>query len=338
MTEPLLEVKDLQINFKMRNGTLKIINQLDIAFEAGSFLGLVGESGSGKSVFANSLLGYVKPPGVIESGSIVYADRDILKMSEEELIDDLRGKEIGLIAANARAHLNPMLTVGQQLSNAYAAQHRANAKTCKEKAIEMLKQVRMNDPEQRYKAYPHELSGGMAQRVMIAMTLINSPNLMIADDCTNGLDVTVAAQIMDLFLHIMETNRSSGILITHDLGVVAQCCTHVAIMYGGQIIEKAPVSEFFTHYAHPYSEILMKSLPGRTKQDPAAPTRTAKPDPLHLPEGCLFYQRCRYRTEECRLRRPPTIEIKEGHQVKCFYPLKGGPNPIEASAESKGSV
>lgn len=322
MAENLLDVKELQINFYVKEGISKIINGLDLSFTEGSFLGLVGESGSGKSVFANSLLGYVKTPGKIEGGSIKYKGTDILSISEDTLISDYRGKEIGLIASNARAHLNPLLTVGKQLSNVYSVHTKASKKESKERAIEILNMVKINDPVRRYNAYPHELSGGMAQRIMIAMTLINTPNLIIADDCTNGLDVTVAAQVMDLFLDIIDKNNATSIMITHDLGIVAQCCTDIAIMYAGQIVEKAPVSTFFTSFAHPYSEVIFNSLPQNASN--AIKKSNDRIDSFHLPKGCLFYNRCNYCTEECLAERPAMLKISDNHYAKCIHPLCGG--------------
>lgn len=323
MGNKLLEVSGLQVNFYVKNGISKVVNNLDLTFEQNTFLGLVGESGSGKTVFANALLGHVKAPGKIEEGSILYKGQDLLKLDEDELISNYRGKEIGLIASNARAHLNPLLKVGKQLSNVYAAHTRAGKKESKERAMDILNVVKINDAKRRYHAYPHELSGGMAQRVMIAMTLINTPNLIIADDSTNGLDVTVASQIMDLFLDIIEKNNASSIMITHDLGIVAQCCTDVAIMYAGQIIEKASVTRYFSNFAHPYSEMLLNSLPEISSKKIII-NNNSKLDNINLPEGCLFCHKCQYRTKRCELENPDMRMISENHFVKCHYPVEGG--------------
>lgn len=324
MDETLLKVDNLQIEFAMVNGASHIINNLNLTFKKNSFLGLVGESGAGKSVFANSLLGYVKEPGRITGGTILYKGKNILEMGEEELISQYRAKQAGVIASNARAHLNPLLTVGKQLSTVYSIHTGSDKKTSKECALEILNLVKINDPKRRYNSYPHELSGGMAQRIMIAMTLINTPNLIIADDCTNGLDVTVAAQILDLFLDVINTQNASSIIITHDLGIVAQCCTHIAIMFCGQIIETGPVSDFFSNYQHPYSERLLSSLPENIGKKILERTVNTKIDTFNLSPGCLYYHRCSYRTDECKECDPPSVEISKDHYVKCFHPVGGG--------------
>lgn len=190
-----------------------------------------------------------------------------------------------------------------------------------ERALELLKLVKINDPERRLKAYPHELSGGMAQRIMIAMALINNPRVIIADDCTNGLDVTVAAQIMDLFQGLMETQHSSGIMITHDLGIVAQCCTHIAIIYSGQIIETAKVTDFFAGCRHPYSQMLLDSLPENIQKTKQPRISGIQNDPYSLPDGCLFYARCPYRQQRCGEVEPQERLVGSNHIVKCHYPL-----------------
>lgn len=319
MSENLLEVNDLRVEFVMPAGVSRIINGLSLSFRKNAFLGLVGESGSGKTVFAYSLLGFVKPPGRIAGGEVFYNGADILKLPEDVLASQYRGKEMGLIASNARAHLNPLLTVGKQLSIAFAVHTGANKKRCRERTLEMLELVKINDPKRRFDSYPHELSGGMAQRIMIAMALINNPRLIIADDCTSGLDVTVAAQIMDLFLGIIGDQHASSILITHDLGIVAQCCTDIAIMYCGQIIETAPVPEFFRGCRHPYSLILLDSLPENAKKSGLVRLSGAKDDTYGQLDGCLYYHRCPIRQEVCRTQSPPMLHIGGGHCVKCHF-------------------
>jgi len=320
MAENLLEVNELRVEFVMPQGIAHIINRFSLSFEKNSFLGLVGESGSGKTVFAYALLGFAKQPGRIAGGQILYKGKDILQLPEDELISTYRSKEVGLIASNARAHLNPLLTVGKQLSTVYSVHTGADKKKSTQRALEMLEIVKINDPKRRFNAYPHELSGGMAQRIMIAMALINNPNIIIADDCTNGLDVTVAAQIMDLFLNVIEEQEASSIFITHDLGIVAQCCTHVAIMYCGQIIETAVTTDFFKNCQHPYSRILLDSLPNQVKKSGLRKTLNEKIDYYHLPQGCLYFDRCPVRRPECALKEPSLKKINENHYVKCNYP------------------
>jgi oligopeptide/dipeptide ABC transporter ATP-binding protein len=323
MGEKLLEMKNIRIDFKMLKGVSHIINNLSLSIDKNSFLGLVGESGSGKSVLANSMLGYVKEPGIISAGEILYEGNNILKMPEEELIAKYRAKQVGLIASNARAHLNPLLTVGKQLSIVYSVHSGKTMMESKERALAMLNLVKINDPNRRFNSYPHELSGGMAQRIMIAMTLINNPHLIIADDCTNGLDVTVAAQILDLFLEVIETQKATSVIITHDLGIVAQCCTHVAIMYSGQIIETAPVAEFFSNCMHPYSRRLLNSLPENMGKEIEKNTVYSKINTYDLPSGCMYYDRCSNKTDKCKLADPEFTVAGNNHFVKCIHPQGG---------------
>lgn len=315
----LLKVDGLRVEFAMPAGVSKIINNLSLSFRKNAFLGLVGESGSGKTVFAYSLLGFVKPPGRIAGGEILYDGVDILTLPESELMKKYRGKEMGLIASNARAHLNPLLTVGRQLSIAFMVHTGADKRRARERALEMLKLVKINDPLRRFDSYPHELSGGMAQRIMIAMALINDPKLIIADDCTSGLDVTVAAQVMDLFQNVIEVQHASSILITHDLGVVAQYCSDVAIMYCGQIIETAPVATFFRECRHPYSRILLDSLPENTGKSGLKRVSGAATNTYELPKGCLYQSRCPVCQDICRSLEPPMNAVGEDHRVKCHF-------------------
>jgi len=322
LAENLLEVKDLRVEFALQDGVTHILNDLSLSFKDNSFLGLVGESGSGKTVLAYALLGYAKIPGRIAGGQVIYNGQDILKLSEDDLIANYRGKEVGLIASNARAHLNPLTTIGNQLSTIYSAHSGANKAIGKQKALEMLELVKINDPKRRLNQYPHEFSGGMAQRIMIAMALINNPKIIIADDCTNGLDVTVASQIMDLFLNIIEEQNASSIFITHDLGIVAQCCTDVAIIYGGQIIETTDTLTFFNSCRHPYSQTLLDSLPDQAKKSDLRKMPYQRLNYYQLPKGCLFYDRCPIRKNDCAENEPCLSKIGDNHYVKCHYPLE----------------
>jgi len=310
----LLRVEDLRIAFDLVKGTANVVNGLTLGLEERHMIGLVGESGAGKSLFASAALGHVKKPGYLKSGKVIVDGKDMFKMDPATL-RQYRGSEIALIAANARSHLNPLLRVGDQIANAYMAHNPCPKKEARARAVEMLKAVGLTDPEQRAKAYPHELSGGMAQRCMIAMALINSPRILIADDATNGLDVTVQAQIMDLILELMKVRGMSGIFITHDLGVVAQCCNEIAIMYCGQIVEFAPVDLFFCRPMHPYSRYLVNSLPEYRKESKRTSTKAA--DPTNLPAGCLFQPRCDAACADCGQADPPMIEVEAGHFVKC---------------------
>ncbi len=317
----ILSIEDLVVQFYVRRGVSRVLNGFHLALEEGELLGLVGESGSGKTVLANALLGHVVQPGKIIRGRIVYRGTDLRTLDEKELTRRYRGKEIGLIAANARSHLNPLMRVGDLIADVVLAHQGGTRKEAYRKAVEVLRAVGINDPENRLRSYPHELSGGMAQRVMIALSLINSPQLLIADDCTNGLDVTVAAQVMDLFVEMFSRRGSSGILITHDLGLVAQYCGSIAIMYCGQIIERAPVNRFFESPVHPYSVRLLEALPERRKDRMDAAGLGKLPSPLELPEGCLYHPRCAHAQERCRQEEPPLAFLGNGHHLKCFNPV-----------------
>lgn len=313
----ILKVENLRVGFELTMGRSYIVNGLDLTLQEGHLIGLVGESGSGKSVAASAILGYVRKPGTIESGKVTFDEKvELQKLSEEELVR-YRGKEIGLIAANARNHLNPLMTVGEQIANVYMAHNPCKKKEAMGKAIEMLRAVGLTDPEQRARAYPHELSGGMAQRCMIAMALINMPRVLIADDATNGLDVTVQAQIMDLILELLRERNMSGIFITHDLGVVAQCCTEVAIMYCGQIVEFAAVKQLFKNPVHPYTKHLLNALPEYRDASVQTASGDALIDTMHLPEGCLYHPRCPWACGQCRSGDPRAVQVQPGHLVKC---------------------
>ncbi len=313
----ILKVEDLRVGFNLLKGRSHIVNGLNLTLQEGHLIGLVGESGSGKSVAASAILGHVRKPGTIESGKITFDEKvELGNLSEEELTA-YRGKQIGLIAANARNHLNPLMTVGEQIANVYMAHNSCRKKEAMAKAVDMLRAVGLTDPEQRAKAYPHELSGGMAQRCMIAMALINMPRVLIADDATNGLDVTVQAQIMDLILQLLRERNMSGIFITHDLGVVAQCCTEVAIMYCGQIVEFATVEQLFANPVHPYTKHLLNSLPEYRDANVKHSAGDSLIDTMHLPEGCLYHPRCPWMCDRCKQADPAAVEVEAGHLVKC---------------------
>ncbi|WP_066458918.1 ABC transporter ATP-binding protein [Anaerotruncus rubiinfantis] len=313
----ILEIEDLRVGFHLTHGTSHIVNGLNISLEEGHLIGLVGESGSGKSVSASAALGFVRKPGFIESGRVIFDEKvDLLALSEQEL-QQYRGSAVGLIAANARGHLNPLMTVGEQISNVYRAHNKCTKKEAWDATLKMLEAVGLTDIGQRAKSYPHELSGGMAQRCMIAMALINSPRVLIADDATNGLDVTVQAQIMDLIITMLRERDMSGIFITHDLGVVAQCCNEIAIMYCGQIVEFAPVEQFYKNPVHPYSRHLLYSLPEYRNAAHKEKMWENNMDPMNLPDGCLFHPRCKFACEGCRVGDIGMVEVEPGHFVKC---------------------
>lgn len=315
----ILRVEDLRTVFHLKAGQSRIVNGFTLNVQEGGLLGLVGESGSGKTVTAMSIMGKVKKPGEIVGGRVYYRDVDLRNLSEEQM-HKYRGREMAIVAANARGHLNPLLKAGQQIANVYRAHNPGvKRKDAWEKAVHMLKAVGINDAKLRAGAYPHELSGGMAQRVMIAMALVNSPQLLIADDATNGLDVTVQAQIMELIAGMIRREGMSGIFITHDLGVVAQCCNEIAIIYCGQIIEQSAVRDFFAGPKHPYSIKLLNSIPERHQAGAAKGESTDNmPSPLNLPSGCLYHPRCPNAMPECSRREPDDYVLGTRSKVKCF--------------------
>ena len=313
----ILKIENLRVSFELTNGTSHIVNGLNLSVQKGHLVGLVGESGAGKSVAASAILGFVRKPGVIESGNIIYDEKVSLQNLSASELANYRGQKIGLIAANARNHLNPLETVGVQIANVYMAHNSCTKKEAMNKAVEMLKAVGMTDPEQRAKSYPHELSGGMAQRCMIAIALINTPEVLIADDATNGLDVTVQAQIMDLILELLNKHNMSGIFITHDLGVVAQCCDEVAIMYCGQIVEFTTIQKLFKSPQHPYTRHLLNSLPEYRSSNSSFRASEVPVDTMNLPKGCLFHPRCPLASGKCECNEPEMLEVETGHFVKC---------------------
>jgi ABC-type dipeptide/oligopeptide/nickel transport system ATPase component len=258
MTEPALAIHDVVVDFHTRRGVVRAIDGVSLALLPGETVGLLGETGSGKSVIAWSALGLVPPPGRIERGEVYINGANILAMPEEES-RRLRGKDVALIVQNARAHLNPLQTIGAQIANVYTSHTDATKSEAWSVAVDVLKRVAIPDPEQRAKAYPHELSGGMAQRAMIAMATVNSPQILIADEPTMGLDVTIQAQVLDLLADHVRTLRASTLLITRDLGIVAKYCQRVAVLRAGQLVEMAAVSDFFEAPQHAYSIALLSA-------------------------------------------------------------------------------
>jgi peptide/nickel transport system ATP-binding protein len=293
--------------------------------EAGRTLGVVGESGSGKSVAAMSILQLLDGNGYIESGSIEFDGRELTKLSRTEMYK-IRGNDISVIFQEPMTSLNPVFTVEKQVSEPFMVHQGMDKKQASEKVIEMLKDVKIPNPETVAKQYPHQLSGGMRQRVMIAMALACQPKLLIADEPTTALDVTIQAQILKLMNELKKEHGTSILFITHDLGVIAQMADDVAVMYCGQVVEMAPARTIFTksEYSHPYTEGLMISIP---RLDTPANERLdaipgAVPHPLDLPKGCKFAPRCKYCTERCKMEEPELTEVVPGQQVRCFYARK----------------
>lgn len=321
----LLELNDLHTFFTTKRGIVKAVNGVSYKVEAGKTLGVVGESGSGKSVSAMSILRLLDGNGYVDSGSIMFDGRDIKDCTINDMYK-IRGNEISVIFQEPMTSLNPVFTIERQLSEVFIVHQNLDKKHAKEKSIEMLTAVKIPNPEQVVKQYPHQLSGGMRQRVMIAMALACKPKLLIADEPTTALDVTIQAQILMLMNDLKKTQGTSILFITHDLGVINQMADDVAVMYCGQVVEMASVDTIFacgTH-SHPYTEGLMTSIP---RLDTPIGVRLeaipgAVPHPLDLPKGCKFEPRCKYATDQCREQEPELVEISENHQVRCFYPSK----------------
>ena len=320
MAQPLLSVRNLVTRFRTGRGTVTAVNNVSFDVAAGETLAIVGESGSGKSVTALSILRLIPdPPGHIESGEILFDGQDLLKMSDAE-IRAVRGDRIAMIFQEPMSSLNPSLTVGMQVAEPINLHRKLPWRQALEKARELLGMVRMSDTASRVTAYPHQFSGGMRQRAMIAMALACEPQLIIADEPTTALDVTVQAQILDLLKDLADRTGSALVLITHDLGVVARYADRVVVMYAGRVVESAPAAELYARPSHPYTQGLMASVP-RLDGDTSVrlvPIEGQPPDLARIPAGCAFAPRCRQASDACRSAPPPLREIETGHQVACI--------------------
>lgn len=320
----LLEVKDLHTYFRTKKGIVKAVNGVSYSVEAGRTIGIVGESGSGKSVEAMSILRLLDENGWIESGEILFDGQDITKVSVNEMCK-IRGNKISVIFQEPMTSLNPVFNVKRQLSEPFIIHQGMKKKEAEKKALEMLDAVQIPNPAAVLKQYPHQLSGGMRQRVMIAMALACKPKILIADEPTTALDVTIQAQILHLMNQLQRDNGTAIIFITHDLGVINEMADDVVVMYCGQVVEQAPASVIFTdcRQSHPYTEGLMNSIP-RIEGDKGKlePIPGAVPHPLALPKGCKFAPRCKYCTQKCIDEEPELIEVAPGQKIRCFYPEK----------------
>jgi peptide/nickel transport system ATP-binding protein len=323
----LLEINDLHTYFKTKRGVVKAVNGVSYAVESGKTLGIVGESGSGKSVSAMSIIKLLDGNGYIHEGEILFNGQNLVDVPIKEMAK-IRGNDISVIFQEPMTSLNPVFTVERQLSEPFIIHQGMNKKEAAEKSVEMLSLVKIPNPEAVVKQYPHQLSGGMRQRVMIAMALACVPKLLIADEPTTALDVTIQAQILKLMNDLKAEIGTSILFITHDLGVINEMADDVAVMYCGQVVEKAPVDTIFSKdsvYSHPYTEGLMFSIP-RLDTPPGVRLEAipgAVPHPLDLPVGCKFAPRCKYATNKCHEFQPELKEIEKGHQIRCFYPKKG---------------
>ena len=319
MEKPLLSVRNLVTRFRTGRGTITAVNHVSFDVAAGETLAIVGESGSGKSVTALSILRLIPdPPGQIESGEILFDGKDLLKLSDQE-IREVRGNRIAMIFQEPMSSLNPSLTVGLQVGEPINLHRKAPWSVALDKARELLGMVRMSDTASRVTAYPHQFSGGMRQRAMIAMALACEPQLIIADEPTTALDVTVQAQILDLLKDMAARTGSALILITHDLGVVARYADRVVVMYAGRVVESAPAEELYARPRHPYTRGLMASVP-RLHSDTGErliPIEGQPPDLSRMPVGCAFAPRCRQATDICRNEPPPLRDCGPQHRVAC---------------------
>jgi oligopeptide/dipeptide ABC transporter ATP-binding protein len=313
----LLSVRGLTTAFDLGGRTVAAVNDISFDVRAGETLCLVGESGSGKSVTALSIMRLVQPPGRIAGGSILFRDRDLLTLSEAEM-RRVRGAEIALIFQEPMTALNPVLTIGSQIAEALLVHGRANRAEAHRRAIELLDAVKLPDPSRRVRDYPHQLSGGMRQRVLIAIALACRPALLIADEPTTALDVTIQAEILDLLREMKSQFRLSLLLITHDLGVVAETADRVAVMYAGRLVEESPVRELFHAAKHPYTQGLLASMPGATPGTRLRAIEGTVPDIGALPPGCAFGPRCPQHFARCDTAPPPLFDVGLEHQARCY--------------------
>ena len=323
----LLEIKDLHTYFTTRRGLIKAVNGVSLSIESGRTLGVVGESGSGKSQTAMSILQLFEKNQKIHDGEIYFQGREISKLSREELYK-IRGNSISMIFQEPMTSLNPVFSVKRQIGEVFMLHQGMSKKEAEAKAVDMLAAVKIPNPHVVANQYPHQLSGGMRQRVMIAMALACRPQLLIADEPTTALDVTIQAQILRLMNDLKHEMNTAIMFITHDLGVINQMADDVAVMYCGQVVEVAPVDYIFkpvTNFSHPYTEALLKSIPllSATQDTRLDMIPGAVPHPLDLPKGCKFAPRCKYATDKCRNEQPDLVNVSDVQQVRCFYPQKG---------------
>ncbi len=323
MPPPLLEVEDLKVQFRTDDGLVKAVDGVSFSVARGQTLGIVGESGSGKTVANLAVMGLVPPPGRVVAGKAVYQGKDLLKMDRRGLAA-LRGRRIAMIFQDPMTSLNPFLTVAQQMTEVTRLHLGHSEKQALQHAAAMLARVGIPSPAERLFDYPHQLSGGMRQRVMIAMALSCRPDVLIADEPTTALDVTIQAQILELLKRLQRDEGTAIILITHDLGVIANICSRVAVMYAGRFVEEAASDELFGRPRHPYTLGLLESIPrlDEAKGSQLTPIEGQPPDLAHLPPGCPFRARCPVAIDRCSLEEPP-LAGEPGHRVACFVALGG---------------
>ncbi|MNW26855.1 Oligopeptide transport ATP-binding protein OppD [compost metagenome] len=324
MTE-LLEVTDLRTEFITDSGVIRAVDGVSLSVRQGEALGIVGESGCGKSITSLSIMQLLpKRIGRVASGEVRFKGKDMLKLSRRE-IRQVRGNHMAMIFQEPMTSLNPVFKIGKQISESARYHLKLGKKEAWERSVDMLRKVGIPRPERIAEQYPHQLSGGMRQRVMIAMAMVCSPQLLIADEPTTALDVTIQAQILDLMRELQRTENMAIMMITHDLGVVAEMCDRVMVMYAGQVVEETDVKTLFSNPKHPYTRGLMASLPqlaGDQKRLSSIPGQV--PNPAHMPAGCRFAPRCPVKQEQCELTQPELLEIEPGHRCRCLLEQKGG--------------
>lgn len=322
MNDILLEVRQLKTQFNTDEGIAKAVDDSSFYMKRGETLGIVGESGSGKSVTALSIMRLVT--GEITGGEIIYNGKDLLKLSERQM-EKLRGNEITMIFQDPMTSLDPVYTIGFQMTEAILCHRKISRAEAKKIAVKMLEAVGISNPEARLGDYPHQFSGGMRQRVMIAIALCLNPTLLIADEPTTALDVTIQAQILDLIRKLKSEHDLSVILITHDLGVVAEMCDRVLVMYCGQVVESGTAEEIYYNPRHKYTQGLLSSIPRLDKEaDRLSVIEGSVPNIVRLPTGCRFHTRCPYSCERCRKEQPEMVEVSPGHMAACHFALKEG--------------
>jgi len=327
MDRIFLDVKDLQIYFHLKEGVVKAVDGVSYQLRQGEILGLVGESGCGKTVSSLAILKLLEvPPAEYHGGEILFEGDDLLKAGERQM-RAIRGKAISMIFQEPMTSLNPLIPIGTQVGEVLIAHHVMSPQEARDHSIELLHRVGIHSPRQRVNDYPHQLSGGMRQRVMIALALACNPRILIADEPTTALDVTIQAQIIDLLMDLQSDMGTSILLITHDMGVIAETASQVAVMYAGRIVEKADVHTIFKNPLHPYTQNLLRCLPKIDKED--RPLRLVEipghvPNLCFLPQGCAFFNRCRVGKEHCREQAPELLSVEEGHWVGCWTVQRGG--------------
>lgn len=318
MTERLLSVDHLKVSFYTRDGENQAVRGVSFHIDAGETIGIVGESGSGKSVTAKAIMSLIQPPGQVIGGDIRFHGEPLLGLSEKRW-QQLRGNRIAMVFQDPMTSLNPVKRIGQQMTEVIRRHRGLNREDALKQAIEMLRKVGIPEPERRIRQYPHEFSGGMRQRVMIAMALSCGPELLLADEPTTALDVTIQAQILDLFKQLKENTDTAMVLITHDLGVVAQVCSRVIVMYGGMVMEEGTVEDIFYRPQHPYTQGLLRSVPkrGGGTRERLVPIEGTPPDLLNPPPGCPFTARCPHAMAKCA-EMPPMFQLGPGHRSMCW--------------------